>query len=127
MKRNGDGAGAGMSRHVLAVDLKNDPAVIAAYVEHHRAVWPEVLRSLREAGIHDMQIHLLGRRLVMIVETRGDFREAFAKHVASDARVAKWETLMKGMQEPPPGTPDGEWWAEMAPIFQLNAAERCPI
>ena len=115
-----------MSRHILAVDLKDDPQVIAAYVEHHRHVWPEVLRSLRAAGIDDMEIVLLGRRLVMIVETRGDFRPAFAAHMASDPRVAQWEALMKSMQEPPPERTAGEWWAVMEPIFKLNAAERCP-
>ena len=36
---------------MLAVDLKDDPKVVEAYVEHHRRVWPEVLRSLQAAGI----------------------------------------------------------------------------
>ena len=116
-----------MSRHVLAVDLKDDPHVIAAYVEHHRQVWPEVLRSLRAAGIDDMEIVLLGRRLVMIVETNGDFTSALAAHASSSPRVAQWEALMKSMQEPPPGGAAGEWWATMTPIFRLNAAEPCPI
>jgi L-rhamnose mutarotase len=110
-----------MTRHVLSVDLKDDPDVIARYVEHHRRVWPEVLRSLRAAGIADMEILLLGRRLVMIVETDGDVRSAFASHVASHPRVAQWEALMKSMQEPPPGGGNGEWWAPMTPIFRLGA------
>ena len=116
-----------MSRHVLAIDLKDDPEIIRAYVAHHQAVWPEVLESLRKAGIADMEIHMLGRRLVMIVEAEKDVRSAFAAHVASHPRVAKWEALMKSMQQPAPGSNHGEWWAEMQPIFRLNAAERCPI
>ena len=40
-----------LNRCVLAVDLKDDPQAIAAYVDHHRHVWPEVLRSPRAAGI----------------------------------------------------------------------------
>jgi L-rhamnose mutarotase len=107
-------------RHVLAVDLKDDPATIAAYVEHHRRVWPEVLRSLRAAGIEDMEIVLLGRRVVMIVESARD------AHAASSPRVAQWEALMKSMQQPPPGRTGGEWWTVMQPIFRLNAAEPCP-
>ena len=43
-----------MTRSVLTVDLKDDPAVIAAYKEHHRRVWPEVLSSLRAVGIRHM-------------------------------------------------------------------------
>ena len=70
---------------------------------------------------------MLCRRLVMIVEAENDVRSAFAAHVASHPRVAKWEALMKSMQQPAPGSNHGEWWAEMQPIFRLNAAERCPI
>ena len=93
--------------------------IIRAYVEHHQRVWPEVLDSLRAAGIADMEIHMLGRRLVMIVEAEKDVRSAFAAHVASHPRVAKWEALMKSMQEPPPGG-NGEWWTVMEPIFRLD-------
>ncbi len=47
---------------------------------------------------------MLGRRLVMIVETDGrDIRRSFAAHRASHPRVVEWETLMKSLQEPPPG------------------------
>ena len=111
-----------MTRHVLAVDLRDDPAAIAAYREHHRDVWPEVVDSLRRCGVLEMDIHLVGRRLVMIVEMRdgADYQRAFAAHVASSPRVAEWERLMKSLQEPVPGTPSGEWWTIMEPVFSLN-------
>jgi L-rhamnose mutarotase len=111
-----------MSRHVLAVDLKDDPEVIETYLEHHRRVWPEVLHSLRAAGLRGMDIFLLGRRLVMIVETdgNGDYQAIFARHAASHPRVAEWEALMKSMQQPIPGAPPGEWWARMQPVFSLS-------
>ncbi len=111
-----------MTRHVLAVDLKDDPAVVEAYKKHHRQVWPEVLRSLRGAGIGNMQIYMLGRRLVMLVEMHEglDVRGVFAAHVASHPRVAEWEALMKSMQQPPPDSAAGEWWAVMQPIFHLH-------
>lgn len=111
-----------MRTHLLMVDLKDDPAVIASYTEHHRGVWPEVLGSLRRAGIAGMEIYILGRRLVMIVDTDGrDLQSCFAAHVASDPRIAEWESLMKSMQEPPPGAGPGEWWAMMLPVFRLDA------
>ena len=110
-----------MTRSVLALDLKDDPAIIAAYKEHHRRVWPEVVRSLNRAGIRQMEIYMLGRRLVMVIDTdRGDVQRCFAIHVASSPRVAEWEALMKSMQEPAPGGAPGEWWARMEPVFQLN-------
>jgi len=111
-----------MTRTVLTVDLRDDPAAIEAYKAHHDRVWPEVVRSLRRAGIREMEICLLGRRLVMVVDTDGrDFRRCFAAHVSSSPRVAEWEALMKSLQQPPPGGQPGEWWALMEPIFKLEA------
>jgi L-rhamnose mutarotase len=112
------------TRWVLAVDLKDDPAVIASYRDYHQRVWPEVLDSLRRSGIRDMEIFLLGRRLVMVVETNGaDVRQCFAMHAGSHPRVAEWEALMTAMQEPVPGRAAGEWWAAMTPVFRLDVAE----
>jgi len=110
-----------MSRYVLTVDLRDDPAAIAAYREYHRRVWPEVVDSLRRAGVSTMAIHLHGRRLVMILELVDglDVRSVFAAHVRSHPRVQEWERLMRSLQDRPPDAPDGEWWAVMEPIFRL--------
>jgi L-rhamnose mutarotase len=114
-----------MTRHVLTVNLKNDPSAIAAYRDHHRHVWPEVLASLRKVGVEQLDIHLLGRRLVMIVEMNDglDFRRAFAAHMSSNPRVAEWERLMKSLQERSPYAADDEWWAVMEPVFRLEDQE----
>jgi len=110
-----------MTRHVLAVDIRDDPAAIDAYKTHHARVWPEVVRSLQRAGIREMEIFMLGRRLVMVVDTDGqDVARCFATHVASSPRVAEWEALMKSLQQPAPGGRPGEWWALMEPIFRLE-------
>jgi L-rhamnose mutarotase len=110
-----------MTRHVLTVDLRDDPAAIDAYVAHHRNVWPEVLGSLRRAGVRDMTIYMLDRRLVMVVDIDGsDLRRAFAQHMAAGARVAEWETLMRGLIQPAPGSVPGDWWSAMEPIFRLQ-------
>jgi len=111
-----------MRRYVLTVDLRDDPAAIAAYREHHRRVWPEVVESLRHAGVHSMDIHILGRRLVMILELNDglDVGRVFAAHVASSPRVQEWERLMRSLQERPAGAPPGEWWAVMDPVFRLS-------
>ncbi len=114
-----------MKRSVLTVNLKDDPSVIEAYRRYHRSVWPEVVQSLRHVGVEQMDIHLLGRRLVMVVEmTDGlDFREALSAHTASSPRVEEWERLMKTLQEPSPDAPAGEWWAVMEPVFRLEDQE----
>ena len=115
-----------MTRHLLAIDLKDDPAVVEAYKEHHRRVWPEVVRSLMSAGLADLQIYVLGRRLVMLVDLQDglDVRRAFAAHAASHPRVTEWESLMKSMQQPVPGSAAGEWWAAMQPVFHLHEDAR---
>jgi L-rhamnose mutarotase len=111
-----------MRRYVLTVDLRDDSDAIEAYREHHRRVWPEVVDSLRRAGVHRMDIHMLGRRLVMILELHDglDVRRVFATHAASNPRVQEWERLMRSLQEPSSGAPPGESWAVMDPVFQLS-------
>jgi L-rhamnose mutarotase len=107
---------------VFTVNLKDAPGVVDAYRRHHAAVWPEVQDSLRRIGVEHMEIHLLGRRLVMLVEMRDgiDYRAAFAAHASYSQRVAEWEHLMKSLQEPPVEARDGEWWAAMEPVFHLE-------
>ena len=111
-----------MSRHVLTVNLKDEPGIVETYRRHHREVWPEVQASLRQHGVEQMDIYLLGRRLVMIVETRDglSYRAAFASHASSSARVREWERLMKSLQEAPAEASAGEWWAVMEPVFHLD-------
>jgi L-rhamnose mutarotase len=111
-----------MSRHVLTVDLRDDPAAIAAYRDHHQRVWPEVLQSLRHAGVRHMDIHILGRRLVMVLEVNNglDVRRMFADHMVSHPRVLEWERLMQSLLEPADGAPAGDWWALMEPVFHFS-------
>ena len=116
-----------MNRYVLTVDLKDDPAAIASYQEYHQRVWPEVLASLRNAGIREMEIFLLERRLVMVVETDGrDVRQCFALHHDSHPRVIEWETLMKSLQVAPAGAAPGEGWTAMTRVFRGDLTEDTP-
>ena len=107
---------------VLTINLKDEPAVIDAYRRYHRDVWPEVQQSLSRVGVRRMDIHLLGRRLVMIVdmEEGTDYATAFKSHAASSPRVVEWERLMKSLQEPVPEAAPGEWWAVMEPVFHQD-------
>lgn len=111
-----------MSKSVLTLDLKDDPALIASYRRHHAAVWPEVLRSLRRVGVRRMDIYALGRRLVMLMDTAPGFdaERDFARHRASHPRCAEWEDLMKTFQQPPPGAALGHFWTALTPIFSLR-------
>jgi L-rhamnose mutarotase len=110
-----------MARHCLTVDLKNDPKLIAEYCEYHRHVWPEVLRSLRDAGIIDAEIYLHGNRLCMILETVEGFSfEEKLQRDAANPKVCEWEELMWKYQQPLPESNPGQKWHQMDCVFRLN-------
>ena len=112
------------TRFCLALDLRDDPQLIAAYEAHHRAVWPEILASLRRSGILSMEIYRLRTRLVMIVEAADDFSfERKAAADQADPRVQDWEALMWTYQQAVPGGPPAVKWQLMDRIFECPAVE----
>jgi L-rhamnose mutarotase len=109
-----------MSRHCFALDLKNDPALIAEYEQWHQQVWPEIKASITNAGITHMEIYRTGNRLFMIMETAPHFAaEAKAQADASNPKVQEWEQLMWKFQQPLPWAQEGEKWIAMQKIFDL--------
>ena len=111
-----------MKRYCLAVDLVDDPALIAEYEQWHtkEKVWPEIMKSIRESGILDMQIYRVGNRLFMIMEVDDMF--SFERKAAMDAdnpKVQEWEQLMWKFQQSMPFAKPGEKWVLMDKIFQL--------
>jgi L-rhamnose mutarotase len=111
-----------MKRYGQTIKLRDDPAIIARYLEYHRAVWPEVDRGLKSIGIKRMLIFLLGRQLFMYVETEDSFEPErdFPRYEASSARIKEWQDLMASMQEPVSDAKPGEWWAQMKIVFALE-------
>jgi L-rhamnose mutarotase len=110
-----------MKRYCLALDLKDDSTLIAEYEEHHRKVWPEILQSIKEAGILQMEIYRVNNRLFMTMETDDVF--SFERKGAMDAenrKVQEWEELMWKYQQALPGNKLGEKWRLMDKIFSLN-------
>lgn len=107
-----------MKRYCLALDLIDDPIRIAEYEEHHKAVWPEILLSIKNSGILSMEIYRTGTRMFMLMETNDDFSfEQKAAADASDPRVQEWEDLMWTYQQSLPGAKPGEKWVLMESIF----------
>jgi len=108
-------------RYCLALQLKNDPDLIRQYEEHHKKVWPEIIASIKDSGIEQMQIYRLGTRLFMIMEVNDDF--SFERKAAMDQnnnKVQKWEELMWKYQQPLEGAAEGEKWMLVDKIFDLN-------
>jgi L-rhamnose mutarotase len=108
-------------RFCLTLDLKDDPELIAEYKRHHEHVWPEIIRSIKDSGILDMEIYLLGTRMFMIMEVSEDF--SFEAKTESDRRnpkVQEWENLMWRFQKALPHAKPGEKWMRMDRIFKLQ-------
>ena len=103
-----------------ALDLKDDPALIAEYERWHRSVWPEVLEHLRNNGISQCSIHRAGNRLFMIVES-GTGTATDGGGAALPARVQEWEDLMSTFQQPLPFAKEGEKWVKMERVFDWSA------
>ena len=109
-----------MKRYSLTLDLRNDPELIQQYEEHHKKVWPEIIKSIKNAGIKNMQIYRYGTRLFMMMEVNDDF--SFEKKQKADEeneKVREWETLMWKYQQALPNAKPGEKWILMKKIFEL--------
>ena len=109
-------------RYCQTLDLKDDPALIAEYVDRHSDAkrWQEIIDGIRSVGILEMEIYLIGTRLFMIVETAMDFDwdTAFAR-LATLPRQAEWEEYMTIFQVSKPGATSAEKWKLMDRIFRL--------
>ena len=109
-----------MKRYCLALDLKDDVALIAEYEAYHQNVWPEILQSIKESGIEHMDIYRTGNRLFMIMEVNDAFNfESKAAADAANEKVQEWETLMWKYQQALPGSKPGEKWKLMENIFSI--------
>ncbi len=113
-----------MNRYCFTLDLKDDPTLIAEYRRYHERIWPEITQSLRDSGIEDLQIYLLGTRIFMIMEVNESFSfEAKAKADRDNAKVQEWENLMWRFQQPLAEAKPGEKWLLMERIFKLETPE----
>jgi L-rhamnose mutarotase len=109
-------------RYCLTLDLKDDPALIAEYQRQHQKIWPEITKSIRDAGIEDLSIYLLGTRMFMIMDVDEAFSfESKARADAADPKVREWEEFMWKFQQALPQAKPGEKWLLMERIYDLNA------
>ena len=113
-----------MRKFCLACDLKDDDRLINEYEIYHQDVWPEVEDSLKESGIHTMEIYRTGNRLFMIIEVTDKF--SFEKKAAMDLAnpiVQKWESLMSQFQQQISWSPENIKWVLMERVYHFKAQE----
>ena len=109
-------------RFCLTLDLKDDPKLIAEYKRYHEKIWPEIAESIKDSGIEDMEIYLLGTRMFMVMDVNDSFSfDKKAKADTQNAKVQEWEKLMWKFQQALPKSKPGEKWLRMERIFKLES------
>ncbi|MCK3684448.1 L-rhamnose mutarotase [Maribellus sp. YY47] len=110
-------------RYCKTLKLVDDPELISAYKKVHApgAVWPEITQGMREVGITDMEIYLLGETLFMIMETVADFdHETAMAELASKPRQSEWEAYVSQFQKTSESASANEKWQLMERIYKMD-------
>ena len=85
-----------VKRYCQTLSLRDNPELIEAYRKAHskEESWPEIRAGIREVGILEMEIYILGSKLFMIVETplNFDWDKAMAK-LATLPCQAEWRNM----------------------------------
>lgn len=124
MNDNKTGNTRGFKRFCKTLSLKDDPQLIEEYKKVHSpgAAWPEITQGMREVGIIDMEIYILGNRLFMIMETTEGFdHDAAMAELARKPRQSEWEAYVSRFQQTSSDATAGEKWQLMDRIFKMNA------
>lgn len=110
-------------QYCLTLSLKNDPALIRQYENYHKPenVWPEIIASIRDSGIEEMQIYRSGTTLIMVVDVDERFSfKAKAESDRSNPKVQEWEFLMAKFQDVAEGDVLESKWKPISNIFRLT-------
>lgn len=111
-----------VKRFCQTLDLKDNPGLIAEYRRRHSEgeAWSEIIDGIREVGILEMEIYLLGTRLFMIVETPVDFDwDSAMARLSTLPRQQEWEDYMSEFQVAAQGASSNDKWQMMERIFHL--------
>ena len=111
-----------VKRFVQTMELRDDPELIALYRKAHseEECWKEIVEGIRAVGILEMELYILGTRLVMIVDAPADFNwdEAMSR-LATLPRQAEWEQYVARFQKCAEGQRSDEKWQMMERMFHL--------
>ena len=105
-----------VKRFCQTLDLKDNPQLIAEYRRRHSEgeAWSEIIEGIRQVGILEMEIYLVGTRLFMIVETPLDFDwDSAMARLATLPRQQEWEDYMSEFQAAEKGASSDEKWRMM--------------
>ncbi len=110
-------------RYCKALKLENDAELIEEYKKVHApgACWPEITQGMKDVGIVDMEIYILGNQLFMIMDTVSDFDHNSAmKELAAKPRQSEWEAYVSRFQKTSAEATADEKWQLMERIYKLG-------
>ena len=113
----------GFKRYCKSLELRNDPKLIEAYKKAHAKgnSWPEITQGMKEVGILDMEIFLLGTKLFMIMDTVSDFNHDKAmEELATKPRQSEWEAYMSQFQDTSAEATADQKWQIMERIYKMG-------
>lgn len=109
-------------RYVQTLVLNSDEEARKEYVKWHSEEfsWKEIREGIREVGILEMEIYILGNRLVMIVDAPEDFDwKSAMQRLSTLPRQAEWEAFVSQFQGCSPDATSDEKWQMMERMFYL--------
>ena len=112
-----------MKRYGMIIGLRAEK--LEEYKALHAAVWPDVLRMIRQVHIRNYSIYLRrledGRPYLFgyFEYTGTDFAADMAM-MAADPTTQRWWALCMPCQQPLEDRAPGEWWAGMEEVFHQD-------
>lgn len=110
-------------RYCKALKLENDAQLIEEYKKVHApgAAWPEITQGMRDVGIIDMEIYIIGTQLFMIMDTVADFdHDAAMTILATKPRQSEWEAYVSRFQKTSANASADEKWQLMERIYKMG-------
>jgi L-rhamnose mutarotase len=109
-----------MKRYGMVIRLH--PERVEEYRRLHAAVWPDVLRMIRQCHIRNYSIFLRTLEdaqpyLFSYFEYTGKDFDADMAKMAADPTTQRWWSICKPCQEPLSDCRGNEWWAVMEEVF----------
>lgn len=111
-----------IKRYVQTLELKSNEEARKEYIKWHSKEysWKEIRAGIREVGILEMEIYILGNMLVMIVDAPLDFDwETAMARLATLPRQAEWEAFVSQFQGCEANATSDEKWQMMERMFYL--------
>lgn len=114
--------GVKTKRYVQTLQLCDEPELIRRYRLCHspEMQWREIRDGIRQVGILEMELYILGTTVVMIVDTPLDFDwDSAMLRLSGLPRQAEWEAFVAEFQGCSAQARSDEKWQMMERMFYL--------